>query len=318
VQKDTKESEREMNDKQFRETVRGLHNPQARPEGIKAHHIDVVVYLLERDADEHWVRVDPVTIGESIGTSKNTVIRALKDLRITGGVGWVQIESGKGRQNCNRYMVIVANLPVAQELKALHVSDAMRTFATKFWHAVAGSSGKESRLTRGKLQGFAATFQRFVDEHCSGDAELLRNVVNFALNHPKHGKKAKRGPHALKKVFKSLVAEYRQNGNKAAEPAKPAAPAKSPEELEKAAIEATKKSTVTAPAKTLYSLQGKTARNVEEFKRLLSDREAFIEREDCLLFVDGISHRVNVVFIGGRWALHDAVTGKSVQLEKAA
>ena len=61
-----------MNDKQFRETVRGLHNPETRPEGVKDIHISVVVYLLGRDADEHWVRVDPETIAASVGTSKRT------------------------------------------------------------------------------------------------------------------------------------------------------------------------------------------------------------------------------------------------------
>ncbi|HTS06796.1 MAG TPA: hypothetical protein VMP68_14550 [Candidatus Eisenbacteria bacterium] len=308
-----------MNDKQFRETVRGLHNPETRPEGVKDIHISVVFYLLQRNADEHWVRVDPETIAAAVGTSERTVRRAFKLLCVTGGVGWVQMESGKGRQNCNRYMVIVANLPVAQELKALHVSDAMRSLATKYHMAIAGSAGKKTRMTRGKHQGFAATLQRFLDEHCSGDAELLRNVVNFALSHPKHVKKAKRGPHALKKVFKSLVAEYRTGGIKTAEPAKPAAPAKSQEELEAAAIETLKNTTVTAPPeKTFFSLQGKTARTVEEFKRLLSDRSAFVERDDCPLLVGTVSHRVNVVFMGGRWALYDAVTGRGVQLEKAA
>ena len=102
--------------------------------------------------------------------------------------------------------------------------------------------------------------------------------MNFALSHPKHGKKAKRGPHALKKVFKSLVAEYRTGGMKVAEPAKPAAPARqSQEEMEAAAIAALKKIAVTAPP-TFFSLQGKTARTVEEFKRLLSDPGAFDER----------------------------------------
>jgi hypothetical protein len=51
-----------MNDKQFRETVRGLYNPETRPEGIKDTHISVVVYLLQRNADEQWVRVDPETM----------------------------------------------------------------------------------------------------------------------------------------------------------------------------------------------------------------------------------------------------------------
>jgi hypothetical protein len=35
------------------------------------------------------------------------------------------------RQNCNRYMVIVDKLLLAQELKTLHVSKAMRQFATQ-------------------------------------------------------------------------------------------------------------------------------------------------------------------------------------------
>jgi hypothetical protein len=227
------------------------------------------------------------------------------------------MESGKGRQNCNRYMVIVANLPVARALKSLHVSDAMRSLAAKYFMAIAGSAGKKTRMTRGKHQGFAATLQRFLDEQCSGDSELLRNVVNFALSHPKHGKKARRGPHALKKVFKSLVAEYRAGGMKTAEPVKPAAAAKSREEMEAAAIE-TLKNTFTPPAKTFFHLQGKTARTVEEFERFLSNRNAFVERDDCPFLMGAVTHRVNVVYIGGKWALLDALSGKGIELEKAA
>src|SRR5260370_2673041 len=162
------------------------------------------------------------TISMELGCTEPT-LNASVDRLISAG--WLTFISGKSRKQPSVYTVLIDKLPVADELKRTIISPAMRTLAVQSAQAIKTSmTGKKRRFTKQHLQRMAFTLQTFLDKHCDGDERLLRGAVNFALAHPTYRVKANRGPHDLRRVFRKVLAEFKNAGQPAAEPAKPATP----------------------------------------------------------------------------------------------
>ena len=292
-----------MKSEKLVDVIRGLYETEGRPGEIEPMDIALTVYLVLKGALANPVRGSGSTLGTALNVSEPTIEASVK--RLTAAE-WVQKHSGKSRREANSFTVILEKLPVAQDIKRTVITAEAWLLAEQYVKAVPNNiKGRPRRFSKSERQRFAFALQTFLDRNTDGDVNLLRDVINFAMRHPKYGLKARRGPHELRRPFRKILAEYRQNGSKPVT----AEPASAP--IETAMNPA-------SPARTFFSLQGRSTRSAEEFRRWMSDSAAFMERDNCLLVVGDRSYEVNVLRVGGKWALLDVATGTGIPWEKAA
>ena len=294
------------------EVIRGLLNYEGRAEEIAGTDILVIVCLLIHGADEQSVRMSNSTISMAVGCTEPTLSASVDRLV---SAGWLTFISGKSRKQPSIYTVLIDKLPVADELKRTIISPAMRTLAVQYSLATKTSvTGKKRRFTKQHLQRMAFTLQTFLEKHCDGDESLLRGAVNFALSHPTYRVKANRGPHDLRRVFRKLLAEFKHEGQPAAEPAKPAAPAQRVDPNLHPWDVAPMPSRDGVP---VYKIQNLAVAGLDAFRMALNGADSTVkESENCALFVvqpDGTKteQRVSVTLFGSMRAVMDANTGKS-------
>src|SRR5258705_5876561 len=208
------------------EVIRGLFEADGRPAEIEPVDIALTAYLVLKGALANPVRGSGSTLGMALNVTERTITASTGRL---SSAGWVHKHSGKSRRQGNTYSVILEKLPVAQDIKRTVITPEAWTLAEQYMRAVPNNTkGKPRRFTKSERQRFAFALQTFLDRYTAGDAQLLRDVLNFALSHPKYAMKAKRGPHELRRPFRKLLEEFKNRGTQvqAAEPAKPvAAPA---------------------------------------------------------------------------------------------
>jgi hypothetical protein len=201
------------------EVIRGLYESLNRPVEIKAIDLGLTSLLVIRGGLARPVHTSESALALALIVSEPTVAASVTRLQ---GVKWVQKRSGKSRRIGNSYVVILENLPVAEELKRTLVSQTARTIAESYMKAMpTNAKGRPRRFTKSERQRVAFALQTFLDKYVDGDAKLLCEVINFALNHPKYGARARKGPHMLRRPFKKLLEELKA-GAKSAETAKPA------------------------------------------------------------------------------------------------
>jgi hypothetical protein len=213
-----------MKSEDLKSTIQALYQYDGRPDGVTSVDILLTIYLLFRGAAENPIRASDFTLGLTLAESPSTVQRSIR--RLVHRHKWVSKTSGKGRGAANLYMVVLANLPVLQDLKRTVISPQMMTLAQQYAKAVRISpSGKRRRFTASNIQRFAFAFQQFLERYCGGDESLLRETLNFALSHPAHSASARRGPHLLRGTFCKLVAECKAARKPLVETQTPAAAA---------------------------------------------------------------------------------------------
>jgi hypothetical protein len=298
-----------MKVEQFSEVVRGLLQHEGRPEGIAPIDLLLVVCLLLHGGDEKPVRMSNSTISMELGCTEPTLNASVGRLV---SAGWLTFISGKSRKQPSIYTVLIDKLPVADELKRTIVSPAMTTLAVQYSLATKVSiSGKRRRFTKSHLQRMAFTLQTFLEKHCDGDEGLLRGAVNFALSHPKYRVKANRGPHDLRRVFRKLLVEFKNGGQPAAEPAKPATPEPQDPNIHPW-------DTPPLPSRDglpVYKIQNVAVAGLDAFREALKSADGLRASETCTLFIvhpDGtrIEQRVSVTRFGSLWSVVDVKTGK--------
>jgi len=191
--------------------IRGLLEYDGRPEEIGSTELLLVVWLVTKGAVEAPVRASRTTLGMALGTSDVTVWRAVKNLIADGGVGWIQVQSGRGRGNASLYSVLIDRLPVPEQIKRTIVSKQAVEIAAKYCLTAAYSqvTFKKRRFTQANRQRIAFCFQTFLEKHCAGDLQLLRDALNHARTSPKYRAKYFRGPHELRRDFAAIVKECR-------------------------------------------------------------------------------------------------------------
>jgi hypothetical protein len=191
--------------------LRGLTEFEGRPKSVGPVEMLLVLWLVEKGALEKPVRGSWVTLSMALGCSESTVQRAVDNLVDDGGTGWIVKKSGKGRGNGNTFTVLLDKLPVAEELRRTIISKTAMEIARKYCVTAAYSpvTFKRRRFTRANQQRFAFCFQTFLDKHCAGDVQLLRDALNFARLSPKYLTKYFRGPHELRRDFSIIVQECR-------------------------------------------------------------------------------------------------------------
>ena len=188
--------------------LRGLLEPEGRPEGVTSTDILMVLFLWAHGAHRKPLRMSNTTVSMALNCTEPTLQKSVARLR---EFGWIEMVSGKGRSNPNLYTLLIEKLPVAEPLKRTILTPAMTLLATQYARATKVTpKGKRRRFTKGNLQRMAFTLQQFLDKHCKGDESLLRSVVNFAFASPQYRLQAFRGPHALRRQFTKLLAEHAQ------------------------------------------------------------------------------------------------------------
>lgn len=186
------------------ETVRRLlANDEGRPEGLLSVDLLLIVRLLLQDGDERPVYTSQGTLARELGCSENTIRLASIRLR---QAGWLELETGKGRWKPNRYFVLLEKLPLEAKLRRTVVSDAAAMLAKNYMNEQ--RKAKPRRIFRkGTEQRYAYRLQTLLDK-CGGDEQLLRQRIRFALRTEKYRAAALRGPHVIRRSWKSLTADY--------------------------------------------------------------------------------------------------------------
>ena len=202
------------------EVIRGLYESLNRPVEIKQIDLGLTSLLVIKGGLVRPVATSESALAVALIVSEPTIAASVNRLQ---GVQWVQKRSGKSRRLGNSYVVILENLPVAEELKRTLITPMARTIAESYIKAMpTNKKGRPRRYTKAERQRIAFALQTFLDKYVDGDGKLLCDVINFALNHPKYSTRARKGPHALRRIFRKLLEELKP-GTKPAEPPKPAA-----------------------------------------------------------------------------------------------
>jgi hypothetical protein len=193
-----------------------------RPDGLLPIDLLMTVRLLLQSADERPVYASQGTLAEELGCTEGTV--AQSGLRLKAA-GWLELETGKGRWKPNRYFVLLEKLPLEEQLRRTVVSPEAEKLARDYM--TEQRRAKPGRIFRkGAQQRYAYRLQTLIDK-AGGDEPLVRLKIRFALRSPKYRAAALRGPHVIRRSWKSLTADY-ENALKtaaAAETQQPANPA---------------------------------------------------------------------------------------------
>jgi hypothetical protein len=193
--------------------LRGLTEFEGRPKIIGPVEMLLVLWFVEKGALERPVRGSWVTLSMALGCSESTVQRAVDNLLADGGTGWIAKKSGRGRGNGNLFTVLLDKLPVAEELKRSIISARAMEIARRYCVTarISPVTFKARRFTRANQQRIGFCIQTFLDKHCNGDVQLLRDALNFARTSVKYSKKYFRGLHELRRDFSIIVKECRSS-----------------------------------------------------------------------------------------------------------
>jgi hypothetical protein len=191
----------------------------------------------DRDHFQQNAKTSVASLRGLIGSSRNidrhqsgmliafTGIPTQSGLRLKTA-GWLELETGKGRWKPNRYFVLLEKLPLEEELRRTVVSPEAEKLARDY--VTEQRRAKPGRIFRkGTQQRYAYRLQTLIDK-AGGDEPLVRLKIRFALRSPKYRAAALRGPHVIRRSWKSLTADYETALKTAAaaeiqQPANPAA-----------------------------------------------------------------------------------------------
>lgn len=193
-----------MENKKLLDLLRNLFASQdAKPQEIGPVELALTARLLLQHADERAAYPSVGTIALELGCSEATVNRAVIVLT---KLGWLSKETGAGRWKPNKYFVLLDKLPVPVELRTPSVSEDARSVAKTFLGLQRKWQPKRI-FRKGTEQRYSYRFQTLLNK-CSGSKFLLIEMLNFALQSPVFTSHAHIGPHALRKVWRSLEKAY--------------------------------------------------------------------------------------------------------------
>ncbi len=199
-----------MTDSQLTQVIRHL-LASDKPSDITPLDLLLVVRLLLQHAAEKSVTLSYTSLGEQMCCSPHTVSTSVQRLVEHG---WLVFRSGKNQNKANTFFVVLEKLPLDAELKRTVVSQFAKNMAVQHIRLMKSAKRRIFKTTADRL---AFGFQTLIDRKCNGDTSLLVSVLNFAGQHPDYQAKLLRGPHEMKRCWRSLIDAYRT-----AEPAQPA------------------------------------------------------------------------------------------------
>jgi hypothetical protein len=187
-----------------------MYAAEDKPKGMQPIDMLQVTRILLQKADEQTVGISRGTLSLQLCCGETAISESQKRLQ---KFDWITKLSGKRRGVPNRLGVVLDALPLTEELKRTVVSDQAKALAMKYRSAQLQilrilSPFKKPRFMKNSLQTYAFSLQVLLDKKCGGDEELLRRIISFASNSPAYRGKVVRGPHELRKSWKSLRADY--------------------------------------------------------------------------------------------------------------
>jgi len=115
------------------EVIRSLYESLNRPVEIKQIDLGLTSLLVIKGGLARPVHTSESALALALIVSEPTVAASVNRLQ---GVNWVQKRSGKSRRLGNSYIVILENLPVAEELKRTLITPLARTIAESYMKAM--------------------------------------------------------------------------------------------------------------------------------------------------------------------------------------
>jgi hypothetical protein len=193
-----------MQEETLLETLRKLlASDDGRPLGLLPVDLLLMIRLLLQGGDERPVYASQGTLARELGCTDRTISTASQRLK---EAGWLELETGKGRWQPNKYFVLLEKLPLEEKLRRTVVSDAAVMLAKNYMNEQ--RKAKPKRIFRkGTEQRYSYRLQTLLDK-CGGDEQLLRQRLRFALGSEKYRAAALRGPHIIRRNWKSLTADY--------------------------------------------------------------------------------------------------------------
>jgi hypothetical protein len=192
-----------MTDYQLTQVIRHLLASE-KPSGITPLDVLLVVRLLLQHAAEKAVTLSYSSLGEQLCCTDRTVATSVQRLVEHG---WLTFRSGKNQNTANTFFVVLDKLPLDAELKRTVVSPFAKGIAAQHIKLMKSAKRRVFKTTADRL---AFGFQSLIDKRCNGDATLLTSILNFAGSHPDYKAKLLRGPHEIKRCWRSLVDAYRR------------------------------------------------------------------------------------------------------------
>ena len=190
-----------MNDSQLTQVIRHL-LASDKPSDIKPLDVLLVVRLLLQHAAEKSVTLSYSSLADQLCCTEHTVATSVDRLV---DHGWLTFTSGKNQNRANTFFVVLDKLPLEADLKKTVVGPMARNMAAQHVMMMKRARRRVFKTTGDRL---AFGFQFLIDRKCKGDANLLFSLLNFAGNHPDYQAKLLRGPHEMKRCWRSLVDDY--------------------------------------------------------------------------------------------------------------
>jgi hypothetical protein len=162
-----------------------------------------VVHLLVAKED-HPNHASQVTLSNRLCADVRTIQRCQNTLEKRG---WIAKRERRGRSNA--MTLLYENLPTAEFHRTI-ISDAARNLAGQY-QGILRQRRIRQRFPKGWLGQQHLSAQKVINE-CGGDSELAFKVIDHALRHPKHRKRAAESLYNLrtrwKQVKESFCAEH--------------------------------------------------------------------------------------------------------------
>jgi len=193
-----------MKNDQLVQTIQRLFAAEDKTSDITPAALLLTIRLLVQGADERDTNLSQGTSADQLNCSESLIYETTKILKANE---WIAVRSGKNKALPNRMLVVLDKLPLSGELRRTIVSEEMRQIALHY-KLILVKIKPNRRFAKGALQRFAFRLQSLLDKKCAGDANLLANVINFAFASPMYHKKALRGPHELRRNWKTLFSDY--------------------------------------------------------------------------------------------------------------
>lgn len=192
-----------MTDEKLLNIIRHFLAAENKPQNCTPTDMLQVVRLLVQHGAEQEVGISRGTLSVQLCCGESTIYESQQRLK---EFGWVNMTKGKRHGKPNRFTVAIDALPIAEPLKRTVITPVARELAKAYAGALKSRNPKR-RFMKGWEQQYAFRLQDLLNK-CNGDPQRLVDLTNFAFSRPEFAAKARRGPHELRKSWKSLKAAY--------------------------------------------------------------------------------------------------------------
>lgn len=191
-----------MKDEQLMQVLRRLLESEDKPKECTPTDLLQTVRFLVQHSAESGVSISRGTLSVQLGCGESAIYESQQRLK---NFGWLAVQKGKRRGAANRFTLLIDKLPLG-DLKKTVISDEMRELARSY-QTLVKACDRTKRFMKGSLQVYAFRLETLLSK-CGGDEKVLREIIKFAFGRPEFYAKAMRGPHELRKSWRSLKGAF--------------------------------------------------------------------------------------------------------------